>query len=83
MVNQREVPTFCTEQEGGMAYELREGGRVLERFGTQAEAEAAARAALQRDSNAEPEIIDIETGRAVQPGGSMRWREELAKKIGY
>jgi hypothetical protein len=38
---------------------------------------------LLSNPDAEPEILDSETKRAVEPGSSRRWREELSQKVGF
>ncbi len=66
-----------------MAYELRiDHARVA----VYADADAAlahVKRAVRERPDCEPEIIDTETGRAFEPAASERWRDELAKKIGY
>jgi hypothetical protein len=31
----------------------------------------------------EPELLDTKTGRAIGPGALIRWREEMAARIGF
>lgn len=66
-----------------MRYRVRVDGAVTGMFATQEDAVAAVREIVQRDVNAEPEIVDDETGKAVTPGSSSRWREHLAGQVGY
>ncbi|MBV8911631.1 MAG: hypothetical protein JOZ05_01175 [Acetobacteraceae bacterium] len=66
-----------------MAYELRMTGATAQQFDTEQEAVAAAERLLREDPDAEPEIIDLSTGRAAAPGASRNWREELRNRIGF
>ena len=66
-----------------MSYELRIAGAALARFETQQEAVDAAKRAQQDDPNAEPEIIDLSTGKPASPGASKNWREELKNRVGF
>ena len=66
-----------------MGYELRVAGRAAQRFETEPEAVAAARRCLADDPEAEPEVIDLATGRACAPGASKAWREELKGRVGF
>ena len=66
-----------------MAYELRLGGSSGRRFETEPEAVEAAKQALRDNPDAEPEVIDLETGQPASPGASRNWREELKNKIGF
>ena len=66
-----------------MAYELRIPGRPPRRCETQAEVERLAREATRADPDAEPEVIDLSTGRPAQPAGSAARRDRLANKVGY
>lgn len=66
-----------------MPYELHIGRRHLATFPTLDEALARAREVMREQPNAEPEILDSETKRAVDPGSSRQWREDLSNKIGY
>lgn len=66
-----------------MAYELRIAGTPRERFETEQDAVAAAKRLLQDDPNADPEIIDLSTGRPAAPGASRNWREELRNRVGF
>ena len=65
-----------------MAYELRVGTTTT-RFDSEPEAVEAAKQALRDDPNAEPEVIDLATGRAATPGASLRSREDLKGTIGF
>ncbi len=66
-----------------MAFELHIDRRHVASFPTLDEALARAREVMREQPDCEPEILDSETKRAVEPGSSRRWREELAHKIGY
>ena len=66
-----------------MRYRVKVNGVETGTFATQEEAVATVRDTLQRDVNAEPEILDDETGKPVAPGSSRGWREHLAHQIGY
>ncbi len=66
-----------------MRYSVRVNGDTTATFATQQEAEAAVRNIVQQDVNAEPEILDEETGKPVTPGSSRGWREHLSHQIGY
>jgi len=66
-----------------MVYEVRVNGIAVGYFASQQEAVACVRLVLQEQVDCEPEILDSETGRAVAPGSSRRWREHLANEVGY
>lgn len=66
-----------------MAYELRINGAARGTFDTEEAAVSAAREAIQRDVDAEPEIYDLSTGKPSAPGASKTWREELANRVGF
>ena len=66
-----------------MPYELRLAGRAPAVFETEAEAMAAARQRLADDIGAEPEVIDLATGKPCAPGASAGWREEFKGKVGF
>jgi len=66
-----------------MAYELRLPGTPHAQFESEEEAVAAARRALDADPDAEPEIIDLATGKPAAPGSSKNWREELKNRVGF
>lgn len=66
-----------------MRYKVRVSGAVTGTFATQVEAVAAVRDIVRQDVNAEPEILDDETGKPVTPASSRAWREHLAHQIGY
>ena len=66
-----------------MGYELRLSGRAPAVFETEAEAMAAARAALQDDADAEPEVFDTATGQPCAPGASKAWREALKREVAF
>jgi hypothetical protein len=65
-----------------MAYELTVG-TAKTRFETEAEAVEAAKQALRGDPDAEPEVIDLATGKPAAPGASRQWREELKNNVGF
>ncbi len=66
-----------------MAFELHVDQRHVATFATLDEALARARETLLSNPDAEPEILDSETKRAVEPASSSRWREELSRKVGF
>ena len=66
-----------------MPYELRVGGVSKGRFDTEEAAVAAARDVIRANPDADPEIFDMETGKASAPGASKTWREELANRVGF
>ena len=41
------------------------------------------RALIKMDCDIELEVLDTRTGRAFEVAASIRWREELANKIGF
>jgi hypothetical protein len=66
-----------------MPYELRAPGAQARQFQTEQDAVDAAKQLLQQDPNAEPEIIDLATGKPAAPGASRNWREELRNRVGF
>jgi len=66
-----------------MAFELHVDRRHVATFASLDEALARAREMLLSNPDAEPEILDSETKRAVEPASSRRWREELSRKVGF
>ena len=74
---------MAVEHGTEMSYELRVNGRKLDVYEDPCEALDRVRALLMWDCDAEPEVIDTRTGRAFEVAASLRWREELASKIGY
>ena len=66
-----------------MRYSVRVREVVAGVFATQEEAVAAVREIVLRDVDAEPEVLDDETGKPVTPGSSRGWREHLSQQIGY
>lgn len=66
-----------------MPYELRMPGRKPVTFETEPEAMAAARQCLREDLAAEPEVIDLATGKACAPGSTAAWREEFTQEVGF
>lgn len=66
-----------------MLYELRINGRKLGQYDDPDDALACARAFTRNEPDFEVEILDTRTGRAFEPAASIRWRDELATKIGY
>jgi hypothetical protein len=52
-------------------------------FPTSEEALALVRQELKTRPNCEPEILDTETGRPLEPAASRGWRDQLANEIGY
>ncbi len=47
------------------------------------EAQTHVRSVLISCADAEVEILDPVTKRAVEPASSKRWRDELATKVGF
>jgi hypothetical protein len=66
-----------------MTYELRLSGQKIGLYHHQEDALDRARRILQRDADCNLEVMDTRTGRAFEPAASLRWRDELASKIGY
>jgi hypothetical protein len=66
-----------------MPFMLRINGRDCGTFPTEDEAVARAREVVRDTPDAEPEIIDTETGRAAAPAASESRRDDLANKVGY
>jgi hypothetical protein len=66
-----------------MAYELRVNGTIREFYKHPEEALERVRALIKMDCDIEPEVLDTRTGRAFEVAASIRWREELANKIGF
>lgn len=66
-----------------MPFQLRHAGRDPVTFETEPEAVAAARQLILDDPDAEPDIIDIATGKPGAPGATKEWREELTKRVGF
>ena len=66
-----------------MPYELRVPNAPPQRFETEQDAVEAAKQVLHGDPNAEPEIIDLATGKPAAPGASRNWREELKNRVGF
>lgn len=66
-----------------MAYELRIGGTARAQFETEQAAVDAAKRALQDNPDADPEVIDLDTGHAAAPGASKSSRDELRNKVGF
>jgi hypothetical protein len=66
-----------------MPYELRVSGKAPVSFETEQEAVEAARIVMTNDPDAEPEVIDLSTGKAAAPGADKSWREHLRNKIGF
>ena len=65
-----------------MAYELRLPRTPRRPLGTD-DAVAAARRALEDNPDAEPDIINLATGKPAAPGSSKNWREELKNRVGF
>lgn len=66
-----------------MRYEVRLDGASIGVFATAEEALEHVRQALLANADHEPEIIDMETGRAFEPGSTIADRDELENKIGF
>lgn len=65
-----------------MPYELHIDQSHIATFATLDEALTRARETMRNRPDCETEILDSETKRAVEPGSSRRWRDELSNKIG-
>jgi hypothetical protein len=65
-----------------MAFELYIDMALVATYETLEEARVHARTVLMRVADAEVEILDPRTKRAVEPAASRRWRDELATKLG-
>ncbi len=66
-----------------MAFEVRVNGECIGVFPSQEAAIEQVRQVVLAQPDSEPEILDSETGRGVLPASSLRWREHLAKQVGY
>lgn len=66
-----------------MRYEVLLDGASIGVFATAEEALARVRAALAENPDHEPEIIDMTTGKAFEPGSSVDERDDLANKVGF
>ena len=66
-----------------MGYELRVNGLPAAVYSDPEDALDRVRTLMKSDCDLEPEIIDTRTGRAFEPAASIRWREELANKVGF
>jgi hypothetical protein len=66
-----------------MPYELHIDKSHVATCATLEEAQTHARGILLNRPDAEVEILDPRTKRAVEPASSTRWRDELSNKIGY
>lgn len=63
-------------------YEVRVDGGSIGTFEEPEQALECVRAALERNPGHEPEIIDMETGKAFEPAATAEDRDDLASKIG-
>jgi hypothetical protein len=66
-----------------MGYELRINGRTAQVYDDPEDALDRVRVLMKSNRDIEPEVLDTRTGRAFEPAASIRWREELATKIGF
>ncbi len=66
-----------------MSYELRNNGLKIGTYACSEDALDRVRIMMKSDVNCEPEILDTQTGRAFELAASIRWRDDLASKIGY
>lgn len=66
-----------------MSYQVRVNGKVAASYATQEEALAHVRAVVAENPDQEPEIVDSDTGRSVEPASTQRWRDDLSGKVGY
>jgi hypothetical protein len=66
-----------------MSYELRVNGHKPETFERPEDAFDRVRFWLRADLDCEPELRDTQTGHAVGPAASLKWRDELATRIGF
>ncbi len=67
-----------------MSYELRANGRTIALYeNSDAAVERARMLTRSAATDEELEIIDTRTGRAFELASSIRWRDELASRMGY
>ena len=66
-----------------MRYEVRVGNASIGVFAESEDALECVRRALADNPDQEPEIIDMETGRAFEPASTEADRDDLASKVGY
>ena len=66
-----------------MAYRIIVDRRPVAVYDRPEPALAYVRAVMRAAVNTEPEVLDSRTGRAFEVAASVRWRDELAGKIGY
>ena len=66
-----------------MRYEVRTTSGSIGTYDTPEEALERVRQALADNPDDEPEIIDMETGKAFEPASTVEEREDLANKVGY
>lgn len=66
-----------------MPYQLRMKGRAIGTYDTQQEAVEAAKHAIAADPEAEPEVIDLDTGAPAAPGADEASREQLRNEVGF
>lgn len=65
-----------------MTFEVYVEKTLIVTCATLREAQAHARAVVKNCADAEVEILNPATKRAVEPAASQRWRDELAAKLG-
>jgi hypothetical protein len=66
-----------------MSYELRNNGHKIGIYACSEDALDRVRVMMKLDVDCEPEVLDTQTGRAFELAASLRWRDELAAKIGF
>lgn len=64
-------------------YELRLKGKPAGTFETEQEAVAAASAAVRKDADSAPEVLDQATGQAAAPAADRQEQETYAGKVGF
>ena len=66
-----------------MRYEVRVAGGSLGTYDDPEQALDRVKKALADNPEDEPEIIDMETGKAFEPAATEADRDELANKVGF
>ncbi|WP_428492405.1 hypothetical protein [Rhodopila sp.] len=66
-----------------MSFELRIGGRSIDRFESSDDAETRAKELVRENADIVVEIIDLSTGRPYAPAAGAGDRDALAGKIGF
>ena len=66
-----------------MSYELRNNSHKIGVYACSEDALDRVRVIMKSDLDCEPELFDTQTGRAFELAASIRWRDDLASKLGY